>query len=664
MINPLITQTRELMVFCGAGISFDSGLPLALDLTRHLLRQLPLDAAQRSRVVRSHLPFEAIMESISSHSDITRLMDIYRLGTPNLNHIIIARLARKGMITKIVTTNFDLLLEKALIQEGLKEGVDFHVAITQDHFEEFLREGQRHNVLIVKLHGSADNYESIRTTLRAVAAHSLASRTAKVIESLLSHGSHDVVVFLGYSFSDAFDISPAIQSVRPKSKRILLVRHSSNRASVKPLSVLPVDHPLHGFAGDRISCNTRRFISQIGRLRNVLATGGDTGGRSLDWTSAVERWQSTVAAYRKLFIASSLLEKSGDLESAVNLIRAAMPVTKKDGDRRTLQYCYSALGDILQEMSQVREAIDWSRKALRLARRHGDPQLIAGALRGLASGYFRLGEYEKARGYYEDSLQRSRASGDRRSIAASSSNVGWVYSILGENETALRRFRTARRIHSNLGNKRGEASSHLGSGNCYHRMGRFQEAKRHYATALEIGVLLRDISTQSAAQWGLASALHHIGEYQESLKQTKLALRAAAKVGKDTSGIFIVLGATQNRLGLYDQALRSFRTAIRLDTAIGDVNGRASGYVGIGEVYLNKRLYGYARRHFLKALKLCRGKDNPEVKMKANEGLASVHESLGNGRMSMVYRSIAFKVAWRIGDKDSIARIKRDLATL
>ena len=80
-------REKELAVFCGAGISRNSGLPLANELKRAILEKLPLNAADRDEIMASALPFEAFIETLSENTDISRLLDIFEQCSPNANHI-------------------------------------------------------------------------------------------------------------------------------------------------------------------------------------------------------------------------------------------------------------------------------------------------------------------------------------------------------------------------------------------------------------------------------------------------------------------------------------------------------------------------------------------------------------------------------------------------
>jgi hypothetical protein len=101
----------------------------------------------------------------------------------------------KGLVREILTTNFDLLIEKALEQIGWSLGVDFNVYSTEDDFSRI----DTHLGLpaIFKIHGSASDVDGMRVTLSQVASRMPSQGRAKVLEHflvLVSHcpGKHEV----------------------------------------------------------------------------------------------------------------------------------------------------------------------------------------------------------------------------------------------------------------------------------------------------------------------------------------------------------------------------------------------------------------------------------------------------------------------------------------
>lgn len=89
-IEDLAVSIRDggLAVFCGAGISRNSGVPMVSEFLPEIftaLRFQLLDPATLSQ----QLPFEAIMEQIRWGGDITRLLDVFDGQFPNATHFFL-----------------------------------------------------------------------------------------------------------------------------------------------------------------------------------------------------------------------------------------------------------------------------------------------------------------------------------------------------------------------------------------------------------------------------------------------------------------------------------------------------------------------------------------------------------------------------------------------
>jgi hypothetical protein len=201
----------ETVVFCGAGISYDSGLPVVSQLIPYVLLTLcasteevhiveeelkgiehaqdrPNRLIQRVcelteasdeaiRKMIDALPFEAFIETLADNLRIDRILDIYDtdrykpVAEPNTNHTFLAKLAAAGKVRTIVTTNFDQLIEKALKNEGKIEERDYDVLYREEEFEKINWAQDR--IRLIKLHGSIHDKQAMAITLRRVAQKEL-----------------------------------------------------------------------------------------------------------------------------------------------------------------------------------------------------------------------------------------------------------------------------------------------------------------------------------------------------------------------------------------------------------------------------------------------------------------------------------------------------------
>lgn len=271
-------KQRELAVFCGAGISYNSGLPLAKELERYILEKLNVDKEYIVELIKQEFPFEAFMEAITEYGEnVSKILDIFGEvpKKPNINHILIAKLIKNGYLETVFTTNFDLLIEKALKNEGL-ENKDFELYYNEQQFAELNFSNcdiEDKTIRMFKIHGTITNPESIRTTMKLLTNESFSHKRKNIIEHLFSSGKHKKVLIMGYSCSDYYDIIPQIESIERNPKEIILIDHSNMRKEIEDIRIKDSQNPFKKFKGIRIIYNTDEIIKELWNSFGDVITG-------------------------------------------------------------------------------------------------------------------------------------------------------------------------------------------------------------------------------------------------------------------------------------------------------------------------------------------------------------------------------------------------------
>jgi len=119
-----------------------------------------------------------------------------------------------------MTTNFDSKIEEALKKsfvdrnERGKEGIDFEVFSKESDFLNFLKTKPlgKKIPMIMKVHGTVEDKESIRATLESVSKRELREARTQILRHFFQESEHDILI-LGYSLSDEFDINPVLRSL-------------------------------------------------------------------------------------------------------------------------------------------------------------------------------------------------------------------------------------------------------------------------------------------------------------------------------------------------------------------------------------------------------------------------------------------------------------------
>ena len=213
-------EKKDVIILCGSGISMNSGVPTVVPFTRYVLDKLEVPEQDQKYILGSELkdlciPFEALMEDIQENSDSSQIKQIYEMGEPNTNHCLLAKLMRLGLVKNIITTNFDKLIEKSLMQEcGWQPGREYELYYAEEQLSKIEWDSEKPK--LVKLHGSVDDKTSMAITIKQIASKELSAARKNVVEFICSKGRHEIILLLGYSCSDVFDINPEIETIKTK----------------------------------------------------------------------------------------------------------------------------------------------------------------------------------------------------------------------------------------------------------------------------------------------------------------------------------------------------------------------------------------------------------------------------------------------------------------
>ncbi|MHA1791508.1 MAG: SIR2 family protein, partial [Promethearchaeota archaeon] len=222
----------------GAGVSVDSPscTPSALEVTKVLLKKvsMPIDYKE---LLRKKFRYEYIIEQFSNIIDPDlKCLDFFESITkPNLLHYFLALLLIDGH--NVITTNYDYLIEKALINiHPNKEDIFLYIKKEDFIHSNFISLRKNNKIPLFKIHGSKrnlitgeDTSNSLITTLRALGkdrepgqTFTIESYKKKILERLISGKT---LIVMGYSGNDKFDIIPFLLELQ-NLKRVIWISHS------------------------------------------------------------------------------------------------------------------------------------------------------------------------------------------------------------------------------------------------------------------------------------------------------------------------------------------------------------------------------------------------------------------------------------------------------
>ncbi len=648
---------RDFAIFCGAGISKNSGLPLANELKQSILERLPVDKKDMDEIMNSILPFEAFIETLSENTDISKILDIFEDGKPNTNHILISKLAKNSYFKTIFTTNFDLLIERALEKEGLKKDEDFKVYCDEEQFSRIdFKDIENKIIRIFKIHGSIEDKNSIRTTLKAVADRSLSDKRMNVIRHLFSAGNHKKVLIFGYSCSDWFDITPQIQNIEKDQKEVIFVEHlEAGKEEIEDIKIKDRKNPFKKFSGWRIKCNTDKFIERLwSSLEGIIGEEYALSNSETKWEKYVDEWGNGLEEnkrYLKYFIAGFIFLNISNFNRAIEYFKNSLGIAKEIGDMAKESGCYINLGATYYTLGDFSKTIDYFKMSLKIVKSIRDKSKESACYVGLGAAYHALGDFNKAFEYYEKALEIIQEIGDKLGESRCYANLGNVYYGLGDFKKAIEYHEKALEITKAIADKTAESRYYANLGNAYCGLGDFKKAIDYYEKALEITKIIGNKGEESGCYVGLGNVYDNLEDFKKAIEYHEKALEIAKAIADktDESRCYTNLGNVYYGLGDFKKAIEYHEKALEIAKAIGNKGEESANYVGLGNTYRGLNNFTRAIEYYEKALEIKKEIGDKSGESKCYANLGAVYHDLRDIRRAIEYLSKAKKIFEAIG---------------
>jgi hypothetical protein len=182
-------QSRGCVLFVGAGVSTESGLPSG--------RQFKDMLIDKTSYPRREVPLRKVAQAFEDSIDRPSLIELItgqfgkKVQSPGQSYGLIAQLAKQGYFTHIVTTNYDSMLEDVLTSCDC----EFHLSKRDTDVS-----SAGSKIHLIKLHGSVNDIETIVISEEDYRDF---FRKRPVLGNLLGLLlAEKTFVFLGYSLED------------------------------------------------------------------------------------------------------------------------------------------------------------------------------------------------------------------------------------------------------------------------------------------------------------------------------------------------------------------------------------------------------------------------------------------------------------------------------
>lgn len=581
-------RNQDTIVFCGAGLSFNSGLPLANQLMAEVMDQLPMSEVDRLHVLNYSMPFEAFIQILQKATDIAPLLEIFDIGKPNTNHYLLAWLMKLGFLTNVVTTNFDQLIERALEQCGCKVGKDYDVVYKDSELENINWGNTKPR--LVKIHGSCEDKSGLAITIEKVAGGLFVAPRMGVLDHVLSTGPQRNVIFLGYSVSDVFDVNVCLKSIKYGWKNIFLVEHSTN-CKVEYVGGGHDDNPFEKFpSGCRISFDTNQLVkiiwnefgAAIGGPYSYIAEHGSL------WKECVLAWIRKAKVDHTDSICLSII---GDL-----LLRVDKPIVAKHYYEEALANVRRArntyeelcaltdLGVVNATLAHFsfelpHDAITIVENAINLARLIEKPIWEAKNLANLGNIYLchcevikkiGIGSLEtsalKAVDYYTLACRILAAYKDKKTEGGVLGNLGNAFGTIGRYSDQIECGKNAVAIAHEVGDVLGEGGNLVNLAFAYMKTQQLEKAVPCLRKAADLFLRMRSSDNVEICTMLLEEVVSRFGkykvakiEYEEAFEEWRVRLKVAENANDKRTKIRsrVIIAYAERALGQYQQAMDS-----------------------------------------------------------------------------------------------------------
>lgn len=544
-------RSSSVAIWFGAGVSIPSGLPSAADLASEILRNTSLTETEQQQVARfvpEKLPLERLLEVVIGTMDELarkKFFSLFDLGKPSPFHRFLARLVKSGMATTLCTTNFDTHLENALKQEGLSHPDDYD--IWQDPATFVNIDWRQARVKLIKIHGSIQDPEQLGATVQRLAAPSGIQRVQDPVRRVFGDGPHALVLTLGYSFSDRFDISPAIQVAvqNGEGKRVLDFSYTSvgdlnYRVVASPRRPTAKHRPpqlpyMTGLASfEQIKGDSLELVRRLASSLNL----GDLGsaGYSKDWQlflndffADLDRRQSHIA---RDYLAGVCLTMISAHRQSVQYYQRVLDRVESTSDVRPRLLALQALAGALQEAGRTDEALAALRLAEPLAKDFQDGQFSDHVLGQLAILYNSQAQAcaERGRHFGELALEVAKQGDEPLRLVSHFNSIATSWMRLGDFDAAREAYSQALVIVENSGDLYGRAGVYGNRASLDYIVGDYNASLESYDKALSTSQLAGDKVKVGIHTMNRANVYVKLGEREKAMAGFKEARNTLAAV--------------------------------------------------------------------------------------------------------------------------------------
>ncbi|MFX1450772.1 MAG: tetratricopeptide repeat protein [Promethearchaeota archaeon] len=694
-IRDFFTKDAKLTFLVGAGCSVDSpsNLPAGNKMMKILINYTCAESEIDAILEVKDLRFEQLVEIIRDRLDRKlKIIDYYELcDKPNFQHFFLTEMIKKGHF--VMTTNFDCLIELAMIQSGIPKKKITPI-ITKKDFQKFnnpFKFLENDLKFVYKIHGSPKNImtgkvtkDSLITTIQAFGSNKEGLNVFQIEpfkQPLVKNISEDrSLVVIGYSGSDDFDIVPTLK-VLENLKELIWINYvvddggiekiyeiNSNNIEVlnkfdKINQILLEIHKTNNIPHIyRVDVNTTRMINELLEIKPII----DLENFNVDpidfLKNNIEKPDNIIKNYipYKIYFDFNLYNE------AVKCSEEILRIAEKSNNKKWKSVALNNIGEVFRAQGKFDEALKYFKEAWQITEQLDDSTNKSTILNNFSEILREQGKYDEALKYFEYSLNFKKRLEDPFGKALLLNNIGLIYKSQGNFPEALKRFEKALKIFEKLGDLLSKATLINNIADIYRVQANFQDALKRYNEALKIVSELGDLSKKADTINNIAMIHYSCGNYNEALKLFKEALEIDDKLnnltGKGTrlNNIGLVYDALEN----YSEAMIFYEQALKIADQQGNLSGKISRLNNIASIHYIQGNFDDALKLYNEALLIAEDLGDQVNKSAIINNLGIIYDEMENYQEALKCYEEALKISEVLGDPINRATTINNIALI
>ncbi|TFG28996.1 MAG: tetratricopeptide repeat protein [Promethearchaeota archaeon] len=662
-IKDLLNDDKNLTFLVGAGCSIDS--PSCLPAGKAMMETLIIYTCHESEVEKilqiEDLRFEGLIEVIRDQLD-KNLATIEYYGQcdkPNMQHFFLADMIQKGHF--VMTTNFDFLIEYALLYSGVPEK-NIVPVITREDFGRFqdpyelLNSGKNS---LYKIHGSPHNIitnentiDSLVATIQAFGSNKegldifqMESFKRPFFENITNQRS---LVVMGYSGSDDFDVVPTLKIIK-NLKEIIWIDFlyddggkekvysvdslmSDSSQNLDKVSQILLDIYETGNIQKiyRVNVNTSRMVKELLETPPMLSSE-QFALPPIGW---LKHNLSAPSDVDKFFIAFNIYRHFNRYDEAISCMHMMSLLSGLQPDNPRQANAYLNIAAIYIDKGDYEKAFEFYEDAEVIYKKIGDLDGISGVLNGKGMVYKKQGKFEEALRLYEQALDISKSSNNVDRVAVILDNMANIYRDRGNLSKASDYQEEALKIFGEKGMLKDRAASLTNIGQTLCQKGDYQEALTHLDQALKISEQLKDEKAIGLILEAKADVYVNQERILEAIELRSKAVQIFDNLGlkKDKAIALVNLANILQNQNSFEEAQEKFQQAHLIFKELNDHPALIRLDLEMGFMYLNQG-------DFFKALRVYREASQINDKLNISGLQEEIYKKFNHIRNNLALKS-------------------------